>query len=297
MPTQDSDIEAMTEAELLALPESLIPAGSLTKFWALHAGAIQKENTDELARERSGESLSRRMIGAEPTQEDREREQQRHYEQALRDLRTREDALLARIEQQERQIAQRRQEIEDNAIRLRDGRLVYVDGKQYRDGQGRVLEGNDADEARQQHGKKPNASTWQQKTEADRQWEEMERLRREIEERRQTAGQGPHSELKQDADAVTRNEQQFNTEVEIERSAVKKADLDAYSANYSALADTGTGSAAGQMDGKTAGISGAFALNAAPGSATPSAFMVPQDTQATGKKPGSMPGSPVKSPP
>ena len=190
MPTQDTDIDALTEAELLALPESLIPAGSLTAYWSLHASAVEKENADELIRERSGASRSRRMVGTEPTEEDREREQQRHYEQALRDVRAREDTLLIRIEQQERQIATRQQEIEENAIRLHDGRLVYVDGRKYRDGQGRVLEGDDEIEARRQHRDKPNASTWRQKTDADKQWAETERIRREIEERRRAEGQG-----------------------------------------------------------------------------------------------------------
>src|ERR1022692_2339913 len=194
MPKQDSDIDTMTEAELLVLPESLISAGSLTAYWSLHASALQKENADELARERSGASLSRRMIGAEPSEEDREREQQRQYEQALRDVRAREDTLLLRIEQQERQIQIRQQEIEDNAIRLHDGRRVYVDGRKYRDAQGRVLEGDDEAEARRQHKTKPNASTWQEKTDTDKLWSETERIRREIEERRRTEGQGPQAE-------------------------------------------------------------------------------------------------------
>ena len=100
MPTRDTNIDALTEAELLVQPESLIPAGSLTTYWALHAAAVQKDNADELARERSGASRSRRMIGgAETEQEAEARRQQEHQ----RDLRRREDALLAMLAAQERE--------------------------------------------------------------------------------------------------------------------------------------------------------------------------------------------------
>jgi hypothetical protein len=275
MPTQDTDIDALTEAELLALPESVISAGSLTKFWALHAAVIEKENSDELARERNGASLSRRMIGAEPTQEDRDREQQRQHEQALRDLRVREDALLLRIGEQERQIQLRQQEIEDNAIRLNDGRLVYVDGRKYRDGQGRVLQGDDEAEARRQHQTKPNASTWPAKTETDKLWNETERIRREIEERRRAEGQGS---LKQNEanrrdreNALGRYEKVLSADAQNSKVQTDtRRDESAYSLDYSSLAGTGKGTAAGKIDGGGEGIRGEFARSAAPREGTPS---------------------------
>ncbi len=301
MPKQDTDIDAMTEAELLVLPESLISAGSLTTYWSLHAGATQKENAEELARERTGASLSRRMLGAEPTGEDRERDRQRQVEQALRDVRAREDALLLRIEQQERQIQIRQQEIEDNGIRLHDGRLVYVDGLKYRDAQGRVLEGNEEEEARRQHQAKPNASTWQEKSDTDKLWNDTERIRREIEERRRTEGQGSQAErqanLRDRQNAVEEYERILDADAEKSKvQAEARQDADAYNADYSSLTDTGTGSAAGKMDGKGEGISGEFARSAAPGeteAGPPTSHIV----SAEDRKLASAHGSPGKSSP
>lgn len=56
----------------------------------------------------------------------------------MRDTRDRQDRLLLQIEEREIEIGKRRKQIEDNALRLRDGRSVYVDGDRYRDEQGRV---------------------------------------------------------------------------------------------------------------------------------------------------------------
>src|ERR1035438_8089817 len=56
-------------------------------------------------------------------------------------LRRREDAMLALLAEQEREFEEQRQEIESRAIRLSDGRRVYVDGDDYRDAAGCKLEG------------------------------------------------------------------------------------------------------------------------------------------------------------
>ena len=54
-------------------------------------------------------------------------------------IRERQDRLLLRIEEEQREIDKPRKQIEDNALRLCDGRRAYVDGDRYRDGEGRAL--------------------------------------------------------------------------------------------------------------------------------------------------------------
>ena len=87
----------------------------------------------------------------------REEEERRRLlaEQELQEYRERSDRLLAQIEQEQIAVEKHRKEIEDNALKLRDGRRVYVDGNQYRDEQGRVLEGRDRDEAAALHNSEP----------------------------------------------------------------------------------------------------------------------------------------------
>ena len=213
----DTDIDALTEAELLVLPESLIPAGNLTTYWALHAAAVQKDSADELARERSGASLSRRMIGGAETPEEQARRQQEEHE---RDLRRREDALLSALAVREQQIEKERQEIDRRAIRLADGRKVYVDGDDYRDAEGRKLEGRDRDEAA---GKRQgNSATWQEREAVERKFQEAERRRREVEANRNNAS--PERESNLDV---------YEQEFKADKAAAKK-DLESGATDYSA---------------------------------------------------------------
>lgn len=48
---------------------------------------------------------------------------------------------LARIDEQQRELEKRREDIDDRAIKLHDGRRAYVNGEGYVDGQGRELTG------------------------------------------------------------------------------------------------------------------------------------------------------------
>lgn len=67
---------------------------------------------------------------------------------------------IRRIEEEQARIDTRRREIQDNALRLRDGRHVYVDGDRYRDGEGILLTGPDEAEAARQHELRPDAPAW-----------------------------------------------------------------------------------------------------------------------------------------
>jgi hypothetical protein len=263
MTGRDEDIDALSEDKLLALPEANVALANLPKLRSLHAIAIQKRNADELARELTGASTSHRMLGYDPEkrkQEERDQENRhrrhlqelRDYEQAMQEVREREDHLLARIDAEERRLEKQRKEIEDNAIRLTDGRRVYVDGQTYRDEQGREVLGVDRDEAAEQHREKPQASTWDQWSNTHEQLEEEARIKREIEARRAQRETGDklgederQERVKEEQTAIGRYEQQQDN---IEKRAVEieKQGINQYSAAY------GSTSYAAAMDGKDA---------------------------------------------
>ncbi|HXE63965.1 MAG TPA: hypothetical protein VN519_10525 [Bryobacteraceae bacterium] len=271
----------MSEDKLLVLPEANVRPADLPKLRSLHAAAVQKQNADELARELIGASSSHRMLGYDPEkrkQEEREREirhkryleELQNYEQAMRDIRDREDILLARIDAEERRLRKHQKEIEDNAIRLGDGRRVYVDGSTYRDEQGIELHGADHDEAAAQHRDKPNASTWQERTENDRRWYEQERIRHEIEARR---AQREHGEdlsakerkdrIKEEQNAIGRYEQQQDS-IEKRAEEIEKQGADQYSVDYGSAYNTTSYATAADGGKKENGLKSEFAV-AAPG--------------------------------
>jgi hypothetical protein len=166
-PTED-DLDALPEGEFLTLPEGSIPPGWLTEFFARRAALIHQQDSNELALELSGDSSLHLMIFRDQDprvkRQREEEEARRRAAQEMQDYFDRSDRLLARIEERERIIAKRRQEIEDNAIKLHDGCRAFVDGNRYRDENGQILTGADRAEADAQHQQHPDASTW-----ADRQ--------------------------------------------------------------------------------------------------------------------------------
>jgi hypothetical protein len=184
-PTED-DLEALPEGELIALPEDEIPQGWLSQFFARRAAMVYQRDSIELELELSGQSNRHLMIFAEmgPNEKRRRKEEEDRRrllaEQEMEEYREHSDRLLARIDEQERVLAKRRQEIEDKAIKLHDGRRVYVDGNQYRDENGAILQGSARDEAAELHRGNPQASTWQQKKDIDDRYAEAERLRQKV---------------------------------------------------------------------------------------------------------------------
>ncbi len=194
-PTED-DLETIPDGELLALPTGAIPPGWLSEFFGRKAAVIHQQDADELALELSGDSTRHLMIfpGTDPKEKRRREEEARRSallaEQEMLEYRERSDRLLAQIEQRQVAVDKRRKEIEDNALKLHDGRRVYVDGSQYRDEQGRVLEGRDRDEAAALHQEKPNASTWQDRQKTIAEADELERLKQKVLNDRQEAERG-----------------------------------------------------------------------------------------------------------
>ena len=216
-PTED-DLDTIPDGELLALPEGSIPQGWLSEFFGRRAALIHQQDTDELALELSGDSTRHLMIfpGMDPKEKRRREEEASRRAllaaQEMQDYEDRSGRLLARIDEQERVIAKRRQEIEDNALKLHDGRRVYVDGTQYRDENGNILTGSARDEAAGLNRGNPNASTWQEKKDIDDRYAEAERLRQKVLQDRDAAERG--GDISAANDQLTADEKEFTQQVE-----------------------------------------------------------------------------------
>jgi hypothetical protein len=246
--TTEKDLRTMTEAELLALPSHEL-FGGLSRLWAIRTNALHERDVNELALELAGDTSRHLMISPDKDPKEKlRREEEEHrrawlaYAESMREIRERSDRLLAQIEIRQQEIEQRRKEIEDNALRLHDGRRVYVDGDRYRDEQGRVLEGRDHDEAAALYRDKPDASTWRDKQEIDRQAEEMKRLRQKVLDQGaeiEKGGQGLSPEewerRQKEADQkMTGYEKEFNDKFETTRADLAAKPQAALTAVYSA---------------------------------------------------------------
>jgi hypothetical protein len=127
--TQKPDTDqGLSDAELLAMPAENVSPATLTRVWELHA-----RHTQEKAQE---------AVETMAVQQHRQVDQKEHAQEE-----------------------ERRREIETRAIRLHDGRRVYVDGEEFRDGEGRALSGSDRTEAAQKA--KPDSAQWADKQRCD----------------------------------------------------------------------------------------------------------------------------------
>ena len=240
-PTED-DLDALPEGELLTLPDGAIPQGWLSEFFTRRAAVIYQQDSNELALELSGDSSLHLMIfrDQDPKEKRRRKDEEDRRrllaEQELQEYRERSDRLLARIEQQQNAVEKRRKEIEDNALKLHDGRRVYVDGNQYRDEQGQLLEGRDRDEAAALHNQNPNVSTWRDRQKTIDEADELARLKQKVLNDRQEAERG--GDAKAATDRLSGYEQEFQHDLETTRTEIAaKAPSDlaaAYSNDYMA---------------------------------------------------------------
>lgn len=215
MPPTEDDPETMPDDALLAMPGEAIPAGRLTAFFSRRAAVLQQREMDEMMLELSGNSARHFVIFAEmdprlrQLREDDERRREWQEREEQREYNRRTERLLAQIEAQQQAIEIRRKDIENRALRLKDGRKAFVDGSQYRDEWGNVLEGNDRDEAVAEHALHPDASTWNEREQAIRDAEEAQRLKDKILQDRD--GQGATADK---AAKLTTYEQEFKDKIE-----------------------------------------------------------------------------------
>jgi hypothetical protein len=166
-------------------PLDNLPSSGLASLWAVRSNLRHDREIAEIIAEKNGTVRPMNLLPWNTTREQerlaaRHRREREQYEQSLRDLAARQDRLLERIEEQQAVIERERQDCEAHAIRLRDGRRVYVDGDRFRDGEGTIITGSDEAEAARQHEYRPDASTWAQKTDIDRRQAEAQRLHDEV---------------------------------------------------------------------------------------------------------------------
>jgi hypothetical protein len=232
MSTDDDD--GLTDDQILDLPMQVMP-GDLSRLWSARANIVHEREFKEFILELNGGSNRHLMFPDQDPVVKRQREEEARRrawlaEQEMQEYRERSDRLLAQIDQQQRVVEKRRKEIEDSALKLHDGRRVYVDGDLYRDEQGRVLEGMDRDEAATLHSTKPDASTWRQKNEIDDRFEELKRMKQKVlDDREQTETGG--QDLNAATDRLSADEKEFAGKVE---ARAQQAPVDYGSADYMA---------------------------------------------------------------
>jgi hypothetical protein len=186
--------------DLLRLPEDQISGNSLARLWTIRGETQQRRALEELMNEKNGMARPNMLFPEndpsykQRSEEERRRREHEEWLRAMDDYRERSDRMLARIEEYQHEIEKRRKEIEDRALWLKDGRRVYVDGEDFRDEHGRLLEGSGAEEARGLKHEHPDAATWTEKQQIDYQAEEAERLRQTVEHDRQQAEQGGNTD-------------------------------------------------------------------------------------------------------
>ncbi len=227
----NNDDDNLTDDQLLEMPTEALP-GDLSRLWTARATAIHTREFNEMVAELTGASNSHLMIFRDQdphVKRQSEEEAQRRAAQEMQDYFARSDRLLARIDEQERIIGKRRHEIEENALKLHDGRRVYVDGNHYRDENGNFLQGSARDEAAELHSGHPQASTWQQKRDIDDRYAEAKRLRQKVLADRDAVSQG--GDITAANNSLTAEEKQFTAQV---GARAAKAPTDYGSSDYMA---------------------------------------------------------------
>lgn len=214
----DTD-DDMPEDEFLETPEQALP-GDLSRVWAIRSNLLHEREADELNHELAGDAPARMIFPwTNPYEkrriEEKRRREQLEFEQAMLEISEHQDLLLRQINEEQVRIAERRKEIEDNALRLQDGRRVYVDGDRYRDGEGRMLTGADEAEAARQHEYHPDAPTWQEKKDIDAKYAAAEKLKDKIIADRES-GQGTPQEQAAKLDGY---EKEFAEQVQAKAAA------------------------------------------------------------------------------
>jgi hypothetical protein len=235
MSTDEDD--GLTDDQILDLPMQVMP-GDLSRLWSARANIIHEREFKEFILELHGGSSRHLMFPDQDpvVKRQREEEARRRAVAEMQAYEERSARLLARIDEQERVIAKRRQEIEDKAIKLHDGRRVYVDGNQYRDEKGNILQGSARDEAADLHRGNSQASTWQQKKDIDDRYAAEEKLRQKVLQDRDAAAR--RGDVSAANDKLTTEEKEFQNSLEttqIEIAAKAPTDLAAsYSTDYMA---------------------------------------------------------------
>jgi len=184
MTSPDDDDPSLSDAELLDMPEQNLPAGILHRLRSRRDNArLRKATQDEYILQQRGQKTKAELDAGDASEYLLVFEQ---FQETMKDIRYREDLLLAQIEREEKLVRERLEDIDRRAIRLHDGRRAYVgSNRDYLDEHGTVLQGADEDEARRKHADNPNAATWDERASAKEQHEALLQMRKEIFEARE----------------------------------------------------------------------------------------------------------------
>lgn len=166
----------LPDDELLDVPFANLQPGELRRAFAVNAIAFENRQEEEIVRWRTISALQR------------SKEEETHHERE--ELHRREEILLAGLRDREKAIREDADLLDKRAIKLDDGRRVYVDRDKYRDAEGRELSGADRAQAELHHLDLPNAATWQEHQEIELRLRATKQLREKV-EALQTKGDAP----------------------------------------------------------------------------------------------------------
>jgi hypothetical protein len=229
--------EDIPEDELLNLPSDGL--AGLSRLWIVRSGLLYQKQMNELAAERAGTArpfmlFPDRAPHAREREEEERRRALRAYEAAMQEVRDHADRLLLRLDEQQHEIDRRRAEMEGRALHLHDGRRLWIDGDQYRDDSGVILQGTDHEEAEALARERPEAATWGERERVRESQEQLDRLREKIVRERE--GQGDPAQAEHRLDGY---EKELQAQMEQRREQVASADYMSLTstADFNAAAD------------------------------------------------------------
>jgi len=243
----DFDPDSLSDQELLVLPLSNIDPAKSARFISRRSTLIEKKDAEQSALEMTPGHHGPHSGNAAGQQE---RIALQQFLAALEDFREREDRLIAAIEDNHLETLRHLQDIDDRAIKLRDGRRAYVDGGDYRDKDGSLLRGADRDEADRL--KTRNSSTWKEKSEWQARNDREALVLHDLREDRQKldSASGKYGSMTDSQRAkLVGEENALVSKYEKETNDLTKTYSADYAAAYGIVASPRTASYAGTMDG------------------------------------------------
>jgi hypothetical protein len=186
---QLQDLEALPEADLLAIPDENLTPETLVEIWTRSSEIKEKKAADQAVEQRAARAQRDAQQQEKREQAERLEQAQERFEITMRDVQERSEQLDEDIERQEALDRERLRDIDERTMTLKDGRKIYVGEKgDYMDDQGHTLQGADAGEAKALHEQNPHAATWAEKSDAENQYEATRQLHEKVAKLRDDAG-------------------------------------------------------------------------------------------------------------
>jgi hypothetical protein len=228
----DDDIP---ENELLSIPSDSL--SGLPRLSTRRAVLLYQNEMAELAAELAGTARPLMLFPdrAPRAKQQHEEEERRRallaYEAAMQEVRDHADRLLLRLDEQQHEIERRRTELEGRALQLHDGRRVWIDGDQYRNDSGVILQGSDHQVAETLARQHPDAATWAERTRIDQQAQDIKRLRDRVIAERDHPGSDPE----QSQQRLSQYEQELQLNSDQRRDVLKSSPVEYGDPDYMSL--------------------------------------------------------------